>query len=1003
MTATDPEAAEDTASTSDLRIYARLFGYVVPFLGAFIVSVIGYFLYSVSNVGFVQLLAYIVDSIDGKDPLVGSSVAPLFVSIFGEDDRLNRVVIPIAMIAIVVARGVGAFIGNYFITYVSTNVVHRLRCELFEQILALPSRFFDQSTMGHLVAKVTFHVNQVTGAATDAVRVIIREGSTVIGYLAFLLYLNSKLTLIFFAVAPVIALLVSYAGKRFRRISERIQHSMGDVTQVASEAIQGFREVRTFGGAAYERDRFNRVSQNNRRQTMKMVVTSSVSTPIIQLLVALALAALVYLVLDPVILADMTAGKVIAFITTAGLLAKPIRQLSEINSTVQRGLAAAEDIFALFDEDLELDDGRQELETVSGSIEFQDISFRYFDEGPLVLKNVSFRVGAGETIAIVGRSGSGKTTLASLIPRFYTPSDGSILIDETPVDWLTLANLRSHIAVVPQDITLFNDTVSRNIAYGALQTATADEIRAAAARAYALDFIEALPAGMNTIVGDDGVLLSGGQRQRLAIARAFLKDAPILILDEATSSLDSESERFIQAALEAVSRGRTTFVIAHRMSTIESADRIVVLEGGEIVEQGNHQELIALGGLYASLDVGHESDEQPPPEPEQLLAVPRIDAWQQAGFLTRAWYSDARWPRLLRPIAAVYQWLTRLRRRRHEAGAWHARVPVIVAGNINVGGTGKSPLVMALVTYFQNQGLRPGVVSRGYGGRSATYPVTVDGETDPRVAGDEPVMIATRTGCPVVVDPDRTAAVATLQANHRCDIVIADDGLQHYRLARDVEIAVLDGERGLGNGMCLPAGPLREPASRLDEVDLLVATGGDAKLPFSAFSMSLVPEALVNLGSENRIFLNVWQPGRKVHAVCGIGYPPRFFAQLRNCGLEIVEHPFADHHVFRRRDITFDDDLPVLMTEKDAVRCRELCRQLPHQEYWYLAMTTSLEPAFFAALEARLAGLPQFARGGVEVSTGDASGLVADDNGSEGGAMGADDGETRPADSSHRA
>ncbi len=585
-----PMVRQSTAgSVSDIQVYRRLLSYVTPFWVAFLASILGFLIYSVSNVAFVQLLSYIIDSIDGRDPLLGSSMGDFMSGFLSAGESLNRTVIPAAMIFIALSRGVGSFLGQYFITYVATNVVHGLRCELFDQLLKLPSSFYDKNALGHLVARVTYHVTQVTGAATDAVRIVFREGFTVIGYVVFMLYLNWRLTLIFFIVAPFIALLVAYAGRRFRKFSERIQNSMGDVTHVASETIQGYRVVRAFGGANYERGRFHRVSNYNRQQTMKMAATQAINSPVIQFIVAIVLAGLVWLVLEPRLLADMTAGKVIAFISTAGLLAKPIRQLSNVNATIQRGLAAAKEIFDLFDESVEEDSGNRYLHEVSGEIEFRHVSFSYDVNGPEVLKDISFIAKPGQTIALVGRSGSGKSTLASLIPRFYTPTQGEILIDHVPINDLVLENLREHIAVVTQQVTLFNDTVARNIAYGKLDSASVDSIRDAAEKAYALEYIDALEDGLDTVVGDDGVLLSGGQRQRLAIARAFLKDAPVLILDEATSALDSESEKYIQSALEAVLRDRTTISIAHRLSTIENADVILVMDNGRIVEQGSHQ------------------------------------------------------------------------------------------------------------------------------------------------------------------------------------------------------------------------------------------------------------------------------------------------------------------------------------------------------------------------------------------------------------------------------
>ncbi len=933
-------------NTSDVRIYSRLLAYVVPYWAAFLVSILGFLLYSLSNVSFVQLISYIVDSLQDSNQ-ASEEFTQYFAALFGESGDLNRTLIPIAIVLIAFTRGVGTFIGNYFISYVSTNLVHNLRCQLFNRLLTLPSAFYDKHAMGHLVAKVTFHVTQVTGAATDAVRVIIREGFTVIGYLGLLLYLNWKLTIIFFAVAPIIALLVSYAGKRFRRISERIQDSMGDVTHVASEAVQGYREVRTFGGSEYERKRFDKVSQDNRRQSMKMVVTSSISTPAIQLMVAIALAGLVWLVLDPALLKDMTSGSVVAFITTSGLLAKPIRQLSEVNATVQRGLAAAEDIFDLFDEAVEEDEGDFVTDRVSGEVTFNNVSFAYGDDLPDVLRDIQFTVKPGETIALVGRSGSGKSTLASLIPRFYSPSKGDILIDGRPIESFKLDNLRSHIAIVTQQVTLFNDTVKRNIGYGTLQGASDEAIVEAAEKAYAADFIRGLPDGFDTIVGDDGVLLSGGQRQRLAIARAFLKDAPILILDEATSALDTESERYIQAALEAVVKGRTTFIIAHRLSTIEKADRILVIDNGAIVEQGTHAELLAMKGFYAGLHdrdeiVGEASTDASLPA---LIESPRVKPRFGRDAIVEAWYSnEASWLRFFTPFSFIYRQLAAMRRRWLSSRSnWKANVPLIVVGNINVGGTGKSPLVIRLVDHLKSLGFRPGIVSRGYGGKAPSYPMEVCSGSPAGEVGDEPLMIYNRTGCPVVVDPDRVEATKHLLEQHECDVVVSDDGLQHYALGRDIEIAVIDGERGLGNGLCLPAGPLREPASRLKEVDLVIVNGGDGLVLDTTAPvemMHLAPSRFVNLGTGETAALDAFR-NKAVHAVAGISNPGRFFEALRSLGCDVIEHPFDDHHAFAASDIVFNDDVAVVMTEKDAVRlpgtgAEDLSR------CWYLEVTADL-------------------------------------------------------------
>jgi len=944
------------SKSTDVQIYGRLLAYVIPYWLAFLLSVIGFALYSISNVGFAQLIGYIVDSLGGNDPLAGTQLAAYLRDLFGDTDELNRTVMPILIILITITRGMGTFIGNYFIAYVGTQLVHRLRLELFEHLLVLPSRFYDKNSMGHLVARLTFHVTQVTGAAIDAVKVIVREGFTVIAYLGYLFYLNWKLTFIFIAVGPFIALLVGYAGKRFRLISTRIQDSMGDVTHVASETIQGYKEVRTFGGAEYERQRFDGVSNNNRRQSMKMVVTSAIATPVIQLLTSCALAGLVWLALDPGLLSSMSAGDVVAFIVTGGLLAKPIRQLSEVNSTVQKGLAAAENIFELFDEEPEIDKGTKTLVSVKGKLEFRSVNFAYDKADAAVLKNLSFIAEPGETIALVGRSGSGKSTLASLISRFYTPDSGMILLDDEPINEIKLSSLRQQLAIVTQNVNLFNDTVAKNIAYGALRNASEADIKKAAEKAYAWSFIEALENGLETVVGDDGVLLSGGQRQRLAIARAFLKDAPVLILDEATSALDSESERYIQSALEAVSVGRTTIVIAHRLSTIEKADRILVIDQGEIVEQGTHVELMQKKQHYASLhNYQQDSEKPPPPVTEQLRFTP-VPVNNGAGSrflfegfnpLVNGWYSRRSWVQLMAPLSIIFSAIAWLRRR--TTNSWKAPVPVIVVGNINVGGTGKSPLVGWLAEQLSRVGSKPGIVSRGYGGRAPDYPCEVTAQTDPMIAGDEAVMLARKTGCPVVVDPDRPAAVRRLLAIYGCDVVISDDGLQHYALEREVEIAVVDARKGLGNGLCLPAGPLREPASRLQEVDIVVVNGPEnLRLNCQSMEMKMVPKLLVNLSTDQPVEDELSE--NTIHGIAAIGNPDRFFDSLRASGFRVIEHKFEDHHRFELTDLNFGDYLPVVMTEKDATKCRLLNPRVIHDNFWYLTVDVEISDEFLPAV-----------------------------------------------------
>jgi len=619
-----PVPDPDHPEMSGLQVYIRLISYIRYYWGIFLLSILGLVLFSAMEIVSVDLFGYTINAIN---TLSSEEVAPtsqiinidkgftagLAEKIGGENAVMeSRWIIPLLMFLIAVVRGLGFFVGGYCMTYVAQVLVHNLRTEIFNKYTRLPSSYFDASMSGHLVSRVTFHVAQVTHAATSSLKVIIREGALVIGLIGYLFYINWRLAAIFMIVLPIIGVVVGTVSKRFRLLSRRIQSSIGDVTHVTQEVVNGYREMHLYGGVEYEQQRMNTASKYTRRQHMKMAVTEGISSPVIQMLVAMALSLLMWLALDPKVLANMSGGEFVQFLVSAALLSKPIRHLSEVNSKIQQGVAAAGTLFATLDEVEETDNGTIESEKVEGLFEFKNISFSYSSEAGNVLNGINLKVAAGETIALVGQSGSGKTTLVSLIPRFYSNSEGQILLDGVDVNDYTLDNLRSHIALVSQKVTLFNDSVYNNIAYGVLAESSPEQVRAAAKAAHALEFIEQLPQGFDTFIGDEGVMLSGGQRQRLAIARALLKNAPILILDEATSSLDTESERHIQDALEEVMQGRTTFVIAHRLSTIENADRILVMDKGQIVEQGNHEQLLAQNRRYAQLHSKQFSDEIEP-------------------------------------------------------------------------------------------------------------------------------------------------------------------------------------------------------------------------------------------------------------------------------------------------------------------------------------------------------------------------------------------------------
>ncbi len=573
---------------TSLQLYLRLLSYVKPNWRVFALAI----------------LATVVSA--STEPLLPALLKPWLDGTFvTKDDTVMRLA-PILILVIFFVRGLASFIGTYAISWVGGRLVLDLRDEMFRKLLTMPTRFYDANSTGKLISKITFDVTQVTEAATSALTISLRDTVIIVGLMSWLIYLDWKLTLLTLVMFPLISIVMRTINRRLRRTSLDSQSAMGDITQVIEESVAAHKVVKLFGGQSYEESRFNNQANWVRRHAMKQAMAAAANVPIVQMIAAMAMAVVLYLATQQSRADQSTVGSFLSFIAAMLMLSAPLKRIVGVSVYLQRGLAAAESVFALLDTPSEVDGGTKEIARAKGQINFEHLDFSYHaDNGEteerMALRNISLEIPAGQSVALVGPSGGGKTTLANLVPRFYSPSAGRITLDGLDLAELTLASLRANIALVSQEVVLFNDTVAANIAYGQMREVPEEEIVAAAKAAHAMEFINEMPLGLNTLVGEKGVRLSGGQRQRIAIARAILKNAPILILDEATSALDSESERHVQAALETLMRGRTTLVIAHRLSTIEKADRIVVLQKGEIAEMGSHQELLARNGVYAQL------------------------------------------------------------------------------------------------------------------------------------------------------------------------------------------------------------------------------------------------------------------------------------------------------------------------------------------------------------------------------------------------------------------
>lgn len=564
----------------DFKVYLRLLSYLKQYWGIALIVVFGFLLNAATEVSVAKLLEHIINAIENKDQS--------FTNLF-----------PFLVVLLMFFRGLGLFLGGYYTSVISRNLIFNIRQEVFAKLMRLPSQYYLDNTSGHITAKIMYNVEQLTAATTESLRTLLQQGLITIGLLGYLFYSNWRLTFCILIFTPLIGLLIRKAATRMRKLSGQVQDTMGDVNHVVQETVNGNLIVKGFGGQEYEQARFRESSLENLKRGLKMVAVQQLNSPVVQFIMSLALSIVIWIALRPEIMQDTSAGQFVAYITAAGMLSKPIKALTDINEKLQRGMAAAHSVFELLDLPEEQNSGALKP-VLNGNIELKNVDLVYPD-GLHAIQDFNLKVKAGETVALVGRSGAGKSSLVNLLVRFQESSSGSILFDDIDIREIEATALRSQISMVNQQVVLFNRTVRENIAYGQLEGSTDEQVITAAKAAYAHDFIMSLPQGYDTPLGAQGLNLSGGQRQRIAIARAILKNAPILILDEATSALDNESEYYIQRAFDAAMQDRTTIVIAHRLSTIENADRIVVMDQGKIVEQGTHAELLAMHGAYYQL------------------------------------------------------------------------------------------------------------------------------------------------------------------------------------------------------------------------------------------------------------------------------------------------------------------------------------------------------------------------------------------------------------------
>ena len=927
---------------SGVKAYRALLSIAFEHKTYFLLAICGMIIFAATDAAFAYLMKPLLDEgFINRDPFIIQ-------------------IIPIAIVLIFLVRMVAVFLRSYCMSFIGRTVINTLREMMFEKLLTLTSDEYDQASTAEIVTRFSYDVEGVAKAVSSSLTAFIQDSLRIIILLGYMIWLNWQLTAIFLFAGPIVFIIVVRVSGRFRRIAKNIQQSMGGVTQVAQEVVDANRVVKIFGGDDFERDKFTRVNKNNLKLNLKMTIAQAISMPLIQLIVAIAFAVIVAFATSDSMRDVISTGDFVSFIFALTMLLAPMRVLSSINAQIQKGIAAGESVFGFTARDSERDEGELILERAQGRLRFDRVVLRYRRSEQRVLDEISFEVEPNTTVAIVGRSGSGKSSLVNLIPRLYEYDSGEVQLDGQRLDQYRIADLRRQIAYVGQDVRLFNDTIRNNIAYGIAGEVDEEQIIEAARQAHAWEFIEEMPEQLDTEVGERGVLLSGGQRQRIAIARALLKNAPILILDEATSALDTESERYIQQAMEHLMQNRTTLVIAHRLSTIEHADHILVMDQGKVVEQGSHADLLAHDGIYAKLhamqfrdsaETGSQLQKKPVIRRSAVLNKSQMNSWISLSSQGRqgAWlWSMNPVSILLMPLAAVFYVVAGLRRLGYRVGLLRGRrlpVTTVVVGNITLGGNGKTPVVIALYQLLQERGYHPAIVTRGYkSGHENRVQLLHNGLTHSTV-GDEANMISEICRCPIGVGSDRVAAATQILEKYpEVDIVLSDDGLQHYALKRDIEIAVCR-SLSFGNGLMLPAGPLREPRRRLSRVDITIDRDSDQVIESLGEVWNLSDPA-------RRCHISEFQ-GKQVHAVAGIGFPEIFFASLMQMGVDIFEHEFPDHHEFSAQDLMLKPDLPILVTHKDAVKLKNIARS----DIWvvplHIELSESLREQIMQLVESR--------------------------------------------------